>query len=177
MSSVTYGSCSSKGSTLLLPHKQRSQPACSANKQTSALATRRLGRTQDGRRGQKPGSCWGLLLVLGSLGEALKLFIVSIRTATSTNVLGNLSLGIPRLRAPCALGSPPAMERGGKRPAFLPHPRFYRTESAKGAGRAVRLVASWRAWGGGAAAGGNRPKQPPLWGVCWGCLGPIQARA
>lgn len=68
-----------KGSKLMLPHKQQNKPVCAKNKHLLYPPTILERCRMEGEAGSQWGSArlfWGLLLILASLEEALKLLFL-----------------------------------------------------------------------------------------------------
>lgn len=74
----------------MLPHKQQNKPVCSKNKHLLYPPTNLEGCRMEGEVGSQGGNArfvQRLLLISVSLEGALKPFHVSMRTATSINLL------------------------------------------------------------------------------------------
>lgn len=99
----------------MLPHKQQNKPVCSKNKHLLYPPTNLERCRMEGEVGSRGGNArfiQQLLLISVNLEGALKLFHVSIRTATSTNLLEKVLLQrFIGLCVPSAPGSPQPLNR------------------------------------------------------------------
>lgn len=163
----------------MLPHKQQNKPVCAKNKHLLYPPTILERYRMEGEAGSQWGSArlfWGLLLILASLEEALKLLFLlepPPQQSCQKKYFREDSLGSVFLEQRRGLGP---LTGGHFSPASLSHPHFTTAVWAK---EFLNLLCdqwlfrelTWRWWG--AAHCSHLPQEPPSAGwVPWATWGP-----